>query len=176
MCGEPDLEEQKELVFHTAVVTAWVTTRMERDKTLVVLSAGGIGLIVTLLTTTGPHSSCCLLVYLLATIAFLAAIALSLCVLGRNADYLQRVAQGDHSRDPLLRRLDTLVMVSFFSGVVLAITVGVVSAQTRPRFDGGGRFEWKEEQPAAVPGSDRRTGQAQAASAGDGDSFSGQSS
>lgn len=47
---EPDeLKQQKELALYTAQVDAWVTTSFERDKSLLTLSAGGIGLLLTIL-------------------------------------------------------------------------------------------------------------------------------
>jgi tRNA A37 threonylcarbamoyltransferase TsaD len=47
---EDSHESQKKLAFYTAAVEAWVATRMEKDKTLLALAAGGIGLLATLLT------------------------------------------------------------------------------------------------------------------------------
>ena len=40
------LEEQKGVAYYSALVNAWITTRMEKDKQLLTLSAAGIGLII----------------------------------------------------------------------------------------------------------------------------------
>lgn len=48
--------QEKDIQFYAASVTAWFNTRLEHDKSLLALSAGGIGLLVTLLTTVGVKS------------------------------------------------------------------------------------------------------------------------
>lgn len=51
---KPDsIEQQKDVAYYSALVSAWIQTKMERDKTLASLSAGGIGLLVTILSTVG---------------------------------------------------------------------------------------------------------------------------
>lgn len=149
---ERETKRQKDVAFYSAVVNAWVTTRMEKDRTLIVLSAGGIGVLVSLLTATGPHDGCCLALYLVATLAFLAAIILALCVLSRNATYLERVVRGDDRRDHVLRSLDHLVMASFLLGVVLAITAGALSGQTESGMGGDDYYERRDHE--AVPNTD----------------------
>ena len=47
------LKQQKEVEFYATSVTAWYNTALERDRGLFTLSAGGIGLLLTLLTTVG---------------------------------------------------------------------------------------------------------------------------
>ena len=57
MPSQPDsVRDAKAVAFYSAAVQAWVTTRMEKDRALLNLAAGGIGLLVTLLTTVGPSS------------------------------------------------------------------------------------------------------------------------
>ncbi len=57
MVDEPSPHESaKEVAFFSAVVGAWIETRMEKDKTLLSLATAGIGLLVTLLTAVGPSS------------------------------------------------------------------------------------------------------------------------
>ena len=43
--------EGKNIAFYSTLLSAWIQTKMERDKTLVTLSAAAIGLLVTILTT-----------------------------------------------------------------------------------------------------------------------------
>lgn len=45
---EAEFREKKELEFYKAGISAWYTTAFERDKSLLTLSAGGIGLLMTL--------------------------------------------------------------------------------------------------------------------------------
>src|SRR4051812_12163082 len=72
------LADQKQVAFYGAVVTAWVETAMEKDKTLLSLSTGGIGLLVTLLTTVGPSSNDELWWYAAAGTCFVLAVGVGI--------------------------------------------------------------------------------------------------
>lgn len=43
---ENSLDEQKSVTYYSALVNAWIATRMEKDKQLLTLSSAGIGLII----------------------------------------------------------------------------------------------------------------------------------
>ncbi len=66
-----DINEKKEVAFYTAGVTAWYNTSLEHDKSLFTLSAGGIGLLITLIRTVGVPSAETLILYIAAMISFL---------------------------------------------------------------------------------------------------------
>lgn len=42
-----EIEDQKRVEFYSAGLAAWYATRLEHDKSLLTLSAGGIGLLMT---------------------------------------------------------------------------------------------------------------------------------
>lgn len=114
----------KELAFYSAMVEAWVGTRMEKDKTLLALAAGGIGLLVTLLTTVGPASVGQLWLYALAGVAFIATMILAILIFDGNSEYLERVVTtGERGRDPSLDRLDAWMFRSFILGVAVTCAV-----------------------------------------------------
>ena len=87
--------DAKEIAFYSATVQAWIATRMERDRALLSLSAGGIGLLVTLLTTLGASSSVQLWLYMAAATSFAGAIVFALLVFGRNSHYLRQIVKGE---------------------------------------------------------------------------------
>jgi hypothetical protein len=123
-----DLESQKQVAFYEALVNAWITTRMERDRTLLVLSAGGIGLLVTLLTTAGPASSLELVFYVSAGVAFAAASVLLIIVFDMNGDHLREVIlDGRKGDDPTLKVLDRLVFLCFVVGITLLGVIAITS-------------------------------------------------
>jgi len=125
-------EDARKNIFYGAVVQAWVDSRMERDRTVLSLSAGGLGILVTLLTAFGPFSKWQLLVFGVATICFLVATALGLLILQRNGPYLEELAKAKPSEITLkrlernLRRLDRGLYVMFMIGVVLALTAAII--------------------------------------------------
>lgn len=69
-----EIKNQKEVEFYAASVNAWFNTSLEHDKSLFTLSAGGIGLLLTLLTTVGLSSAESLVLYIGAILSFLSAI------------------------------------------------------------------------------------------------------
>jgi len=65
------IDHQKHVEFYSAGLTAWYTTRLEHDKGLLTLSAGGIGLLMTLMTTVGVSSAESLVLHVSALVTFL---------------------------------------------------------------------------------------------------------
>ena len=105
----------------STLTTAWIDTRMEADRTMVALSAGGVGLLVTLLTAVTVPRSWILWLYGLAFLGFLLAIGSGLAVFKRNANHLEEAladleaAHSSRTRKKL-RALDWLLMLSFAGG------------------------------------------------------------
>lgn len=121
-------DEEKEVEFYSAAVNAWFGTRLEHDRSLLTLSAGGVGLLVTLLSTVGIHSVESLILYIVALISFLICLSVVLCIFKRNAAYLQAVINGSNDSDPLLGILDTAAISSFVLGALLSSIIGVAIA------------------------------------------------
>ena len=126
-----ELKEDKKVAYYSALIDAWVHTRMERDKSLLSLSAGGIALLVTLLTTTGTKNYIETTLYFLALQSFLATVMACLAIFKRNSRHLKELASVDRSKDSVLERLDYFSYWSFIIGVLLAIAVGVTSWAAR---------------------------------------------
>lgn len=117
--------EQKEIAFYSALVNGWLTTRLEHDKTILTLSAGGVGLLVTLLTTLGVRSNTVFVLFVFATLAFLVAIIAVVVVLKKNASHLEKVVKGTESSDPVLRFLDGVASYSFVTAVLFTLAIGL---------------------------------------------------
>src|SRR5262245_8003188 len=80
-------------------VTAWVAARTQRNRLIVLLSAAGIGLLVTLLVALGPVSQLELILFAAGGGGFFVALVAGL--LG-----FERAARVD-SLEPLVSRLDS---------------------------------------------------------------------
>ena len=63
--------EGKNIAHYSVLLGAWIQTKMERDKTLVTLSAAAIGLLVTIFTTVGVKSIWEIPIFAVAVISFL---------------------------------------------------------------------------------------------------------
>ena len=133
---EIDITKEKRTAYYSALVEAWLATRMEKDKSLLMLSAGGVGVLVTLLTTTGIQSPLVGFLFGAALVCFLVSILLAVSIFGRNADYIHCLINDKQANERGLRRRDAWMFWSFVLGVTLSIVIGI--------FSGIMKFEKKE--------------------------------
>ncbi len=129
--NDEELRQLKSVEFYAASVTAWYTSALEHDKSVFALSAGGIALLITLLTTVGIEEVVTLLLFFVATVAFLITLGCLLWVFRLNQDYIARtLTTGTLVDDPKLKRLDQTARWSFLLGVLFASAVGFSAAWT----------------------------------------------
>lgn len=124
------MSDEKEVEYYAAKANAWFNTKLEYDKSLLVLSAGAIGLLVTLLTTVGVSSFAVLFVFFAATISFVVCLVVVLAIFSRNAKHLEELIAGKRTNDSVLGFLDNLSICSFILGIVLASVIGLATATT----------------------------------------------
>lgn len=124
-----EIENQKRVEYYAASVNAWFNTSLEHDKNLLTLSAGGIGLLLTLLTTVGLSSAEALVLYIGAIISFVVALVAILVVFRRNRTHIEDILSGKStSNDPLLTKLDTTALWAFGIGVSFTAIIGLSAA------------------------------------------------
>jgi hypothetical protein len=132
MTPEERKEEEaasKRIEFFAAGVNAWITSSLELDKNLLTLSAAGIGLLASLLTTVGVKSAEGIVLYVTAIVAFGVTIAAVLVIFRLNKLHLEKVLSGEQiGRDPLLSTLDAVAALSFAIGVLLTAVIGIAAA------------------------------------------------
>ena len=104
----------------------WAENRMTLDRSLLQLSAAGIGLLVTLLTTVATWRGLELLIYLAAALFFLGTIVLCLWIFRKNCEYLEAILRGK-ARKPNLRCLDRLSFGFFVAALVLSLFAAAVT-------------------------------------------------
>lgn len=131
MVNDSDLQKeeklQKEVQYYSAITNAWLNTKLEKDKSLLTLSGGGVGFLVTLLTTIGVESSNVFLLYCIAIFSFVVSILAVVFIFGYNAKHLEKVLEEKNEYGCLLRVLDRIVICSFFIGVILSFIIGILS-------------------------------------------------
>jgi len=121
-----EIAEQKDIEHYSASVNAWFNTALEHDKSILTLSAAGIGLLVTLLTTTGLASAEALVLYIMAILSFMLAIGCVLCVFERNKVHIEQVISGvSKSADAALSMLDRCALFAFGAGVIFSVVIGI---------------------------------------------------
>ena len=119
--------EGKNIAFYSTLLSAWIQTKMERDKTLITLSSAAIALLVTILTTVGISQSCTLILYAAAFIGFGLCIGTSLNIYQLNSLHLEKEL-GSENSDIKLEKYDKLSYLSFLCGVFFLCSIGIYSA------------------------------------------------
>ncbi len=125
---DEDLTKSKSIEYYAAQVNAWLNTKFERDKSLLTLSAGGVGLLITLISTTGIRSIESLILYIFSLFSFTLCLGALLWIFGRNAKHIKDVIQEKSTHDPLLAILDIVAITSFFFGVIFSTIIGISTA------------------------------------------------
>lgn len=125
-----EIAHQKEIQYYASSVNAWFNTSLEHDKSILVLAAGGIGLLITLLTTVGLSSAEALALYIVAIICFLVALISVLVVFRQNRTHIENILNKNNctENDPILAKADLIALWAFGMGVVFAAIIGVGAA------------------------------------------------
>lgn len=117
-------QHDKEVEFYAANLNAWFNTRFEHDKSLLSLSAGGIGLLITFLSNSAANSIYSLIFYLFAIISFMICLCALLWIFRQNANHLEDVLKNINTSDTLLKCLDNIALISFIVGVIFSSLIG----------------------------------------------------
>jgi hypothetical protein len=120
--------EANNKAFYSAMISAWLNTRLERDKQLLGLSVTAIGLLVTLLKTFGVSDLVQLVPFGFAFFAFLTTVISVLCILGENAAHIEKTLDGSSAESKVLILLDKIAGISFVTGIILIVIIGMCSA------------------------------------------------
>ena len=120
--------EGKNIAHYSVLLSAWIETKMERDKTLVTLSAAAIGLLVTILTTVGVKHFWEIPFFAFAVISFLVTIWSSLTIYQLNSEHLEEAIKGSSVKDPRLEKYDKQSVRAFIIGSIATLLIGVSSA------------------------------------------------
>lgn len=124
-----EIVHQKEVEYYASSVNAWFNTSLEHDKSVLTLAAGGIGLLLTLLTTVGLSSAESLILYIAAITSFLVALIAVLVVFRHNRTYIEQILTGKTTgNDPVLSKADTVALWAFGLGVVFTAIIGIAAA------------------------------------------------
>lgn len=118
--------DQKDVEYYAAQVNAWFNTTLEHDKSILALSSGAIGLLVTLITTVGAKSELDQWLFALALLSFLVSAVTILRIFRKNKEYLSDIVTTKESKvESDLRNCDLLAIFAFGIGILLAMILGV---------------------------------------------------
>lgn len=123
--------EGKNVAHYGTMLSAWIRTKMERDKVLLTLSVGGIGLLVTIFSTVGVKHWWEILLYVIAVIFFVTTITVCILIYDRNSKHIEDILRGKATRDHVLKRYDKLSRDFFIVAVVVSMGIGAVTAYNK---------------------------------------------
>jgi len=125
---EAESEHRREEKAIELLQSAWVATVLERDKSLLTVSAGGIGLLVTLLSVTKPTGLAILLAYGVAFLGFTVAVVTAVAIFDRNAKHVERIlAKQPTDSGRRLDLLDRIAAIGFIVGVLSSVIIGGIT-------------------------------------------------
>ncbi len=124
--AENDTEKiQKKVAYYSTLVNSWVQTRMEVDKTLIIISSAGIGFLVTLIGNQGIGCLTDFVVYVVALVSFIVVIICCVLVFQRNAVHIEVLIENPETKDPYLDFLDNAAKFFFAVALMLTLIIGV---------------------------------------------------
>ncbi len=118
--------------YKSQAYASFYTTSMEKDKTLLTLSVGGIGFLVTLLNLAKSLNLGHIGLFFIASFAFVVSIHTILTIFGENKAYIIAISQ-EQPLDYLEKRLtelDKRAVSAFYIGLALTICLGVATSWT----------------------------------------------
>ncbi len=122
--------EGKNIAYYQTLLSSWIDTRMERDKSVITLSAAAIGLLVTILIMVGVNGILLKALAIGSFIGFAGAIWISLKIYELNAEHLIYSLKGGREKDPKLEKCDKWSMRLFCFGVICMIFMGIATSFT----------------------------------------------
>lgn len=123
------LMEGKAIAYYAAMVAAWLQNRMELDKALLALSAGGIGLLVTISTTAGLTGFVAVLSFTISVFSFLITILLLLIIFKINSEHIESIINKEKTKTPSLKRLDKYTRIFFSIGILFAVLMATATVK-----------------------------------------------
>jgi hypothetical protein len=128
MCTDDTFRQSQNLEHYKAILSAWVATRLEKDRAILTLSSAAIGLLVTLLAKFGVQSKSEFLLYVLGILVFIVSASLIVLIFHYNSVHLERVARDKEQSSPMLQILDKSAAVLFVIGLIILFCIDLLSA------------------------------------------------
>lgn len=124
--------EKKALVYYEHLLDSLIITRMEYDKSLLLISIGGVGLLITLLTTLKFPSIYYILFFIISILALLITGIMIAYTFYISTTYIKFILANQNKKaekeNKKLKLLRWIIVFSFTSGIAFAVGVGILAA------------------------------------------------
>lgn len=126
-----DIENSKYVEFYSQSYASFYNTTIEKDKSILTVSAGGIGFLITFMNIAKNIEFYEYIIFLFAALSFIIAIFTVIHIFGKNADYIISLTNDEEdtaSKEGKLVCLDKIAIITFSLGIVLSLILGITSS------------------------------------------------
>ena len=116
----------KNVEFYAQSVAAWYNTKIELSKCLLLLSSGGLVLLLNLIKGGKYLEYWFLGLSIFTAIAFIICIISVLLIFDKNASHIKEVLNNEISNDLKLLFLDHIASYSFYTGMIMVTIIGFI--------------------------------------------------
>lgn len=123
-----DVEKNKYVEFYSQSYASFYNTTMEKDKSILAVSAGGIGFLITLINFSKEIEIYEYIVFLFASLSFILAIFTIIHIFGKNAEYIISLTtelDDCDEKECKLKILDKIATYAFTLGMALSLVLGI---------------------------------------------------
>ena len=125
MNNSSDIDEQKQIAYYASKCNAWFSTKLEADKSILAVSSGAEGLLITLLTAFGVNNVTEIILYFASIICFAVSIICMIRIFQVNSTYLESLIQKQPLPKKSLANLDKIGSNSFILGTIFMILISI---------------------------------------------------
>ena len=120
-------EKDKRIAYYSVMISAFVNSRITKDKLLITLSSGGIALLLSFMSFIKDKGSIySFSFFTLASICFLATICITLYILQKNTDLIiadiTKETQRSIEINKKLKINDKISFISFILGIIFSFS------------------------------------------------------
>lgn len=118
-----ELHNNKQVEYYASCINGWVTTRMEKDKSILTLSTAGIGVLVSFFSNIDTSNLLIYTLYILSILCFVIAILSALKIFDENSNYFMNIVKNENPKS--ISYLDKILYFSFIFGLVFTIILSL---------------------------------------------------
>lgn len=126
--SDSELIKQKQVAYYSHQVSAFLSTRMELDKSLLTLSVAGLGFLLSFIKVESNNNSANFFFFTIAALSFFFCILAVISIFEKNSKLIIGLSNNDEKETKKkLKRLDKIAKWTFMTGVFLSMSLVIAS-------------------------------------------------
>lgn len=120
-----ELKKDKAVEYYASTINGWINMRMEITKTLVILSTGGIGVLLTFFKDIPKENIMIFYMYIVSFLFFVLSVSLAIIVYYKNSDFFAWILNSREGKKPNPKIYMNLAIGTFIFSVLLSFYVAI---------------------------------------------------